>query len=305
MEQQLEASILGMWVFLVTEIMFFGGLFMAYIVYRTMYPEAWVDGSNQPQRAARRGQHGRPHLQPLTMVLAVRSAQVGSRTRPDRRLIRTILFGTTFLVVKYFEYASKFEHHLVPGPHFSIEYFEHLGRTGVDPHATQLFFSLYFIMTGIHAAHMVVGIVLMSVILWMAWRGRFTPDYYGPIESLRSLLALRRHRLDLPLSAAVPARSARRPRSLSTHMSHTAHTIVSVRIYVTIFVALMVLTGRHRARGATRTSASLNTTIALSIAVTKATLVVMFFMGVRYNTPLTKVTVIAGFFWLSSCSDSA
>ncbi len=70
------------------------------------------------------------------MALAVRSAQVGSRRGQVVNLILTILFGTTFLVVKYFEYAEKFEHHLVPGPHFSTEYFEHLGRVGVDPHSS-------------------------------------------------------------------------------------------------------------------------------------------------------------------------
>jgi len=182
MEQQLEASILGMWIFLVTEIMFFGGLFMAYIVYRTLYPQAWLDGSsalNVPLGALNTAVL---ICSSLTMVLAVRAAQVGSRRGQVVNLILTILFGTIFLVVKYFEYSDKFEHHLIPGPYFSTEYIEHLGRTGVDPFSTQLFFSLYFIMTGIHAAHMVVGIALMSVILWMAWRGRFTPDYYGPIE---------------------------------------------------------------------------------------------------------------------------
>jgi cytochrome c oxidase subunit III len=97
---------------------------------------------------------------------------LGSRNGQIVNLILTILLGTTFLVVKYFEYASKFEHHLVPGPHF-------------DPKletAQQLFFSLYFIMTGIHAAHMVVGIVLMAIILVMAWKGQFGPDYYNPVE---------------------------------------------------------------------------------------------------------------------------
>jgi cytochrome c oxidase subunit III len=172
MEQQFEASTLGMWIFLVTEIMFFGGLFMAYIVYRTMYPTDWVAGSNHlnvPLGALN------PTLliaSSLTMVLAVRAAQVGSRIGQVLNLALTILLGTTFLVVKYFEYAEKFEHHLVPGPNF-------------DPTLSggqQIFFSLYFIMTGIHAAHMVVGIGLMSVILWMAWRGRFSRDYYSPVE---------------------------------------------------------------------------------------------------------------------------
>ena len=174
MEQQLEASILGMWIFLVTEIMFFGGLFMAYIVYRTTYPDAWVK-SSQELNVYMGGLNTAVLIcSSITMALAVRSAQVGSRRGQIVNLILTILLGSTFLVVKYFEYAAKFEHHLVPGPHF--------GPTPALPFGSQIFFSLYFIMTGIHAAHMIVGIVLMSVILVMAWRGRFTPDYYGPIE---------------------------------------------------------------------------------------------------------------------------
>ena len=120
----------------------------------------------------------------VTMAWAVRCAQIGSRKGQIVNLIFTILFGATFLVVKYFEYAEKFEHHLVPG----------LGMVFAPPgdhihaaHANvgspeQLFFSLYFIMTGIHAAHMVVGIGIMLIILAMAWRGKFGPKYYGPVE---------------------------------------------------------------------------------------------------------------------------
>ncbi|HYN10288.1 MAG TPA: cytochrome C oxidase subunit IV family protein [Vicinamibacterales bacterium] len=80
-------------------------------------------------------------------------------------------------------------------------------------------------------------------------------------------------------------------------MSHTPHTVVSVRVYVTIFVLLMVFTGLTVLAGY-QDFGFANTVIALSIAVTKASLVVLFFMGVRHNTPLTKVVVIAGFFWL-------
>ena len=172
MEQQLEASILGMWIFLVTEVMFFGGLFMAYIVYRTAYPLAWETSSQQLNVYMGAANTAVLICSSLTMVLAVRAAQVGSRAGQIVNLILTIIFGSTFLVVKYFEYAEKFEHHLVPGPHF----------TGTLPFGSEIFFSLYFIMTGIHALHMVVGIVLMLVILWMAWRGTFTPEYYGPME---------------------------------------------------------------------------------------------------------------------------
>ena len=174
MEQQLEASILGMWIFLVTEIMFFGGLFMAYIVYRIAYPMAWEASSQQLDVWLGATNTAVLICSSLTMVLAVRSAQVGSRRGQIVNLILTMMFGTVFLVIKYFEYKAKFDHHLVPGPHFA--------PSPALPFGSELFFSLYFIMTGIHALHMVVGIGLMLVILAMARRGRFTPSYYGPIE---------------------------------------------------------------------------------------------------------------------------
>jgi len=174
MEQQLEASILGMWVFLVTEIMFFGGMFMIYILYRVLYPEGWVLGSNHLNVALGALNTGVLICSSLTMALAVRSAQVGSKKGQVVNLILTILFGSVFLIVKYFEYAEKFEHHLVPGSTFDMSL----------PLANQqqLFFSIYFMMTGIHALHMVVGIGLMLVVLAMAWRGRFSASYYTPVE---------------------------------------------------------------------------------------------------------------------------
>jgi len=184
MAQQMEASTLGMWVFLVTEIMFFGGLFMAYILYRYWYPDAWAAASNHLNVQMGAANTVVLIISSLTMVMAVRSAQIGSRGGQIFFLIATILFGATFLGVKYFEYAEKFEHHLVPG----------LGMVFAPPgdhihaaHANvgspeQLFFSLYFIMTGIHALHMVIGIGIMSVMLFWAWRGRFSPEYYAPVE---------------------------------------------------------------------------------------------------------------------------
>jgi cytochrome c oxidase subunit III len=172
MAQQLEASTLGMWVFLVTEIMFFGGLFMAYIVYRTAYPDAWAAGSNHLNVPLGAMNTVVLICSSLTMVLAVRAAQTSQRRGQIVNLILTILLGSTFLVVKYFEYKEKFEHHLVPGAHFDPAL----------PKEEQLFFSLYFMMTGVHAAHMIIGIVLMLVILLMAWRGRFSASYYTPVE---------------------------------------------------------------------------------------------------------------------------
>jgi cytochrome c oxidase subunit 3 len=174
MEQQLEASILGMWVFLVTEIMFFGGMFMIYILYRVLYPEGWILGSNHLDVALGALNTAVLICSSLTMALAVRSAQTSNRMGQVVNLVLTIIFGSVFLIVKYFEYAEKFEHHLVPGPNFDM--------TLPQANQQQLFFSIYFMMTGIHALHMVVGIGLMLVILAMAWRGRFSASYYTPVE---------------------------------------------------------------------------------------------------------------------------
>ncbi len=172
MEQQLEASTLGMWVFLVTEVMFFGGMFMAYLVYRNMYPHAWIEASAELNWKL----GGLNTLvligSSLTMALAVRAAMLGQKRAQVINLTLTILLGFVFLIVKFFEYKAKFEHHLVPGPHF-------------DPtleQGMQIFFSLYFMLTGVHAAHMIIGIGMMSVILGMAAKGRFTPEYYTPVE---------------------------------------------------------------------------------------------------------------------------
>jgi cytochrome c oxidase subunit 3 len=172
MEQQLEASILGMWVFLVTEVMFFGGMFMAYIVYRNWYPDAFAHGSNELNVTLGAINTLVLICSSLTMALAVRAAQVGSRPGQVVNLILTMMFGTTFLVIKFFEYKAKFDHHLVPGLNFNPDL----------PHPSQIFFSLYFLLTGIHAAHMIVGLGLMSVMLRLAWKGTFTREYYAPIE---------------------------------------------------------------------------------------------------------------------------
>jgi len=172
MAQQLEASVLGMWVFLVTEVMFFGGLFMAYILYRNLYPAAWLAGSHELNEVLGGANTVVLIVSSLTMALAVRAAQVGSRIGQIVNLILTLIFGTTFLVIKYFEYAAKFEHHLVPGAHFDPTR---------DP-AQQLYFSLYFMMTGIHALHMVVGIGILLIMLRKAWKGHFSAEYYAPVE---------------------------------------------------------------------------------------------------------------------------
>jgi cytochrome c oxidase subunit III len=174
MAQQQESATLGMWLFLVTEIMFFGGLFMAYLLYRVWYPVAWAEGSLELDILL--GGINTVVLigSSVTMVFAVRSAQLGRSKATVNWLLTTMLLGGVFLVIKGFEYAHKFEAGHVPGPNFHME----------GPHAKQveIFLSLYFAMTGLHALHMIIGFGLLSVIAWMASRKRFSPEWYSPVE---------------------------------------------------------------------------------------------------------------------------
>jgi cytochrome c oxidase subunit 3 len=174
MAQQQEAATLGMWVFLVTEVMFFGGLLMAYLLYRVWYPEAWSEGSLELD--IRLGGFNTVVLigSSLTMALGVRAAQTGKARANVGWLIITMILGLTFLVVKFFEYRDKYLKHHIPGPNFHFE----------GPHAPQveIFLSLYFGLTGLHALHMIIGVSLLSVITWMAHKRRFSPEWYTPVE---------------------------------------------------------------------------------------------------------------------------
>jgi cytochrome c oxidase subunit III len=174
LDQQHEASTLGMWLFLVTEVMFFGGLILAYSVYRIWYPTAWALGSEELNIYL--GGFNTIVLigSSLTMALAVRAAQTGAQRATVGWLLLTMALGLTFLVVKFFEYREKFATGHVPGPNFRFE--------GPESPHVQIFFSLYFALTGVHALHMVIGVGLMTVITVMAHRKRFSPDWYTPVE---------------------------------------------------------------------------------------------------------------------------
>jgi cytochrome c oxidase subunit 3 len=174
LQQQHEASTLGMWIFLITEVMFFGGLFMAYMLYRIWYPEAWSEGSRELDIMLGGFNTVVLIASSLTMAFAVRAAQTGKRTGTMVWLVLTMVLGLTFLVVKFFEYKHKWDLNHIPGPNFVFE----------GPHGdqVQIFLSLYFMMTGLHALHMVIGFGILSVILWMAYRKRFSPEWYTPVE---------------------------------------------------------------------------------------------------------------------------
>ncbi len=163
-----------MWVFLLTEILFFGGLFLVYTIYRTSYPDAFAAASHHLDIPY--GAFNTAVLigSSLTMALAVHSAQLSSRRGMIVFLVLTIVLGGVFLGVKGIEYSHKFHEHLIPGPSFQFEaeYFR----------PAQIFFSLYFVMTGLHALHMVIGIGLMIWMWLWAYNGTLGDGYYSPVE---------------------------------------------------------------------------------------------------------------------------
>ena len=208
MSQQKEAAVIGMWVFLLTEILFFGGLFVAYMIYRVWYFDAFAEASRRLSlfwgglnTAVLIGSS-------LTMAMAVRSAQTNQRKATVNWLVLTMILGTVFLGVKVIEYSDKFANYEIPGAHYDWMYHErhaagaeHAGAEGGAAEAaasgehrqlslnedqlqrtTQLYFSLYFTMTGLHALHMIIGIGIMLVITWMAWKGKFDEQYFTPVE---------------------------------------------------------------------------------------------------------------------------
>jgi len=177
-EQQVTSSTLGMWVFLLTEIMFFGGMFVAYTVYRNMYPKAFAATS-----AHMNAFYGAVNtlvliVSSLTMALAVRSAQLSKKRALVWFIILTMIFGAAFLVVKGFEYHEHWVDMKVPlfGGHWDYSEAPQFARQA------QIMFCFYFFMTGFHALHMVVGLGLMTTIFLMAKRGTFSPSYFTPVE---------------------------------------------------------------------------------------------------------------------------
>ena len=183
-EQQKNSASLGMWLFLAQEIMFFGGMFCAYLVYRYKYFGDFGSASQTLNIWYGAINTGVLLCSSLTVVLSVRAAQLNKRKALTGWLILTILLGMVFLGIKGIEYNEKFENHHVPGPSFAYQ-----GTVPshpdipVDPHHAEIYFSLYFAMTGMHALHMIVGVGLFSMLAWWAWRGNYNSDYYTPIEN--------------------------------------------------------------------------------------------------------------------------
>jgi cytochrome c oxidase subunit 3 len=175
--QQKDASTLGMWIFLITEIMFFGGMFLAYTVYRGAFPTIFAVASSSLNVYIGAANTVVLLCSSFTMVLAVRAAQLGQQRAIVVFLILTLLLGGVFLGVKAYEWNEKFQEHHIPGQSFHLE-----GLAPDQQGHAQLFFSLYFAMTGLHALHMVIGVGILSTLIFQARKGRFSADYMTPID---------------------------------------------------------------------------------------------------------------------------
>ena len=176
-EQQKDASTLGMWIFLITEIMFFGGMFLAYTYYRSVYPDVFAVASSSLNVYIGAANTVVLLCSSLTMVLAVRAAQLGRRKAIVTYLILTLLLGGAFLGVKAYEWHEKFVEHHIPGPGFHLE-----GLPAAAQGHAQLFFSLYFGMTGLHALHMIIGVGMLLTLIYYARKGRYTAEYMTPVD---------------------------------------------------------------------------------------------------------------------------
>jgi cytochrome c oxidase subunit 3 len=173
-EQALSASKLGLWLFLVTEVLMFGGLFVGYIIYRAWYPDMfhaagltldWRLGSVNTVALI---------ASSFSMAMGVHYSKTDQPQKAARALLITVLFGAVFMVIKYFEYSHKFHEGMLPGGFYSFE--------GLTHPKTPIFFSLYFMMTGLHGSHVLVGMGLITWCFLRARKGHFSSAYYTPVE---------------------------------------------------------------------------------------------------------------------------
>lgn len=178
-DQQFDSAKLGMWVFLVTEILFFGGLFAAYVIYRSWYPELFLQASTQLNTLWGAINTAVLIGSSLTVAMAIRSAQTNNNRGVYLNLLITLSLALVFMVIKYFEYTHKFHLGIFPGGNFAP-----VGEAAeilTHPKAN-IFFSIYYMMTGLHGLHVIIGIGLM---IWLAIKAKnnaFSAEYYTPVE---------------------------------------------------------------------------------------------------------------------------
>jgi len=174
-EQQHDAAKFGMWLFIAQELLFFSGLFMAYIVFRTFYPETWLEGADQLNKWLGGLNTLVLIFSSFTMAVGVRCAQLRDIPGLKRNIAITIACAFIFLVVKYFEYTHKFHLGIFPGKYYAYE-----GATGLMP----IFFAIYYSITGLHAIHIIAGIVALFWVYWRAVKGQYDTGNYISVENV-------------------------------------------------------------------------------------------------------------------------
>jgi cytochrome c oxidase subunit 3 len=183
--QQKEASNLGTWAFLATELMFFGGALTAFVVYRTFYADAFAQASREHMSIPLGTINTAVLLcSSLTVAMGVHYASHGQQRKLIFMLLATIGLALAFLCIKATEYYIEYSHQLVPGLnfHYPPHHHAHPERLTASPPHVELFFCFYFFLTGLHALHMIVGVGIFSFITWKAWRGKYSEQYYNPVE---------------------------------------------------------------------------------------------------------------------------
>lgn len=175
---EFESAKQGIWLFMVTEILMFGGLFVAYAIFHAIYPEMFAEGAKQLDWRMGFFNTLVLILSSLTMALGIYYLQIGQSKKAVRSLAITLVCGAIFMVVKYFEYTSKIHHGFLPGKLLDIAH--------VNPeHANLgLYFGFYFCMTGLHGLHVLIGMGLITWVMIRAMKGEFGPNYYTPVEGV-------------------------------------------------------------------------------------------------------------------------
>lgn len=185
MPQQFEAAKIGMWLFLVTEVLLFGGLFVGYGIMHAKHPDAFIAAHKHLDWRLGALNTVVLLVSSWTMVMGVWSAQTGQRKKLTGYLTATFALAGVFMVVKYFEYSHKFHEGLLPG-----KFYAHQGDTVPGQF---MFFSFYFMMTGLHGIHVLLGMVAIAWLVWRASRNHFSASYYGPVD----MVGLYWHLVDL------------------------------------------------------------------------------------------------------------
>ncbi len=194
--QQFDAAKLGMWAFITTELLMFGGLFVAYGIFKAREPEVFLAAHHHLNKVMGATNTVVLLFSSLTAALAVNSAQRNEKSKTSMYLVVTLLCACVFLGIKYFEYHHKFEDGLLPGRYFGHPFFDLTQTAHLEeplPARANMFFGLYFMMTGLHGVHVLIGMSILGWVLWRNQRGDFSSRYFTAVD----LGALYWHLVDL------------------------------------------------------------------------------------------------------------